>query len=124
MANYSKLTDFASKDTLPSGNANKIIKGTEIDDEFQAIETAISSKAETSTLTSEVATLTSTLTSSIAATNAAITTAVDNINTLNTWNIEEVSGELVFKVSGVAKAKLDTNGNFTAIADIAAYGTV
>ena len=45
MSDYTKLTDFASKDTLPSGNANKIVKGTEIDDEFEAIETAVATKA-------------------------------------------------------------------------------
>ena len=46
MSNYTKLTDFASKDALPSGNANKILKGTEIDDEFEAIENAVSTKAD------------------------------------------------------------------------------
>ena len=46
MANYTKLTDFASKDSLPSGNANKIVKGTEIDDEFEALETAVATKAD------------------------------------------------------------------------------
>lgn len=46
MSNYSKLTDFASKDSLPTGSAAKIVKGTEIDDEFQAIETAIATKAD------------------------------------------------------------------------------
>lgn len=46
MTDYTKLTDFASKDALPSGNAAKIVKGTEIDDEFEAIETAIGTKAD------------------------------------------------------------------------------
>jgi hypothetical protein len=46
MSNYSKYTDFAQKDTLPSGNAGKLIKGTEFDDEFEAIETAIATKAD------------------------------------------------------------------------------
>jgi len=44
MSNYTKSTDFASKDTLPSGDSAKIVRGTEIDAEFEAIETAISSK--------------------------------------------------------------------------------
>jgi microcystin-dependent protein len=48
MANYTKLTDFASKDSLPTGTPAKIVKGTEIDDEFQAIETSISTKANSS----------------------------------------------------------------------------
>ena len=51
MSNYTKLTDFAAKDTLPSGNAGKLVKGTEIDDEFNAIVTAVSSKANTASPT-------------------------------------------------------------------------
>jgi hypothetical protein len=47
MSNYSKTTDFAAKDALTTGNANKIVKGTEIDDEFDAIQTAVNSKADT-----------------------------------------------------------------------------
>jgi hypothetical protein len=46
MANYSKATNFTAKDTLPTGNAGKIIKGTEIDNEFTAIASAITSKAD------------------------------------------------------------------------------
>lgn len=46
MANYVKLTDFASKDSLTSGDPNKIIKGAEINDEFNAIQTAVASKAD------------------------------------------------------------------------------
>ena len=46
MSNYSKTTDFAAKDALTTGNANKIVKGTEIDDEFEAIQTAVNSKAD------------------------------------------------------------------------------
>lgn len=46
MANYVKATNFATKDTLPTGDANKIVKGTEIDNEFNAIAGAVSSKAD------------------------------------------------------------------------------
>jgi len=46
MSNYTKATNFASKDSLSTGNALKIIKGTEIDTEFNAISTAISSKKD------------------------------------------------------------------------------
>jgi hypothetical protein len=46
MANYNKATNFTAKDTLPTGNAGKIIKGTEIDNEFTAIASAITSKAD------------------------------------------------------------------------------
>lgn len=46
MSDYTKSTDFASKDSLPSGNAGKIVKGTEIDTEFNNIATAIATKAD------------------------------------------------------------------------------
>lgn len=46
MADYTKATDFESKDALPAGNALKIVKGTELDDEFDAIETSIATKAD------------------------------------------------------------------------------
>ena len=48
MSDYSKSTNFTTKDTLPTGNSNKIVKGTELDTEFTAIASAISSKANTS----------------------------------------------------------------------------
>ena len=47
MANYTKATDFAAKDALTTGDPAKIVKGTEIDSEFNAIATAINSKANT-----------------------------------------------------------------------------
>lgn len=47
MSNYVKSTNFTTKDTLPSGNASKIVKGTELDTEFNAIASAVSSKADT-----------------------------------------------------------------------------
>ena len=46
MANYSKTTNFAAKDSLASGNASKVVKGSEIDAEFTAIQTAIATKAD------------------------------------------------------------------------------
>ena len=45
MSNYSKSTDFAAKDALLTGDPNKIVKGSEINDEFDAIQTAVNSKA-------------------------------------------------------------------------------
>jgi len=46
MGNYTKTTNFAAKDALASGNASKVVKGTEIDTEFTNIQTAITSKAD------------------------------------------------------------------------------
>lgn len=46
MSNYTKATNFAIKDSLNSGNANKIIKGTDINIEFDNIASAINSKLD------------------------------------------------------------------------------
>ena len=46
MADYTKATNFTAKDGLPSGNAGKIVKGTEIDTELTAVSNAIASKAD------------------------------------------------------------------------------
>lgn len=51
MSNYTKTTDFASKDALSSGDPNKIIKGTEFETEFDNIATAIATKANTASPT-------------------------------------------------------------------------
>ena len=51
MANYLKATDFAAKDALLTGDPNKIVKGTEINDEFDSIQTAVNSKANSSSPT-------------------------------------------------------------------------
>jgi hypothetical protein len=51
MSNYVKATNFYTKDALLTGNPSKIIKGAEIDDEYNAIATAISSKADTTSPT-------------------------------------------------------------------------
>ena len=44
MTDYTKTTDFAAKDGLPSGNSNKVVKGAEFEVEFDNIATAISTK--------------------------------------------------------------------------------
>ena len=51
MTNYVKTTDFEAKDALPSGDANKVVKGTEFEAEFDDIATAIATKADTASPT-------------------------------------------------------------------------
>lgn len=46
MSNYTKTTNFAAKDSLPSGDAGKIIRGTEFNTEFDNIVTAVATKAD------------------------------------------------------------------------------
>jgi hypothetical protein len=51
MANYVKSTNFTSKDSLPTGDPLKVVKGTEIDVEFNNIATAVTSKADSASPT-------------------------------------------------------------------------
>ena len=46
MSNYTKTTNFASKDNLSPGNPLKIVKGAEIDTEFNNIQTAVGTKTD------------------------------------------------------------------------------
>ena len=120
MANYTKLTNFASKDALASGNPLKIIKGTEIDDEFEGIESAIATK---SNINSPTFTGTATIpTANIATANV---TTVD----FGAWTIVESGGNLIFSYGGTPKFKLTSTGNSVtdgeviATDDVTAFGT-
>ena len=68
MSNYTKTTNFATKDSLPSGNPAKIVKGAEIDTEFNNIQIASATKANsadptlTGTVTAATVNVTGTLT--------------------------------------------------------------
>jgi hypothetical protein len=48
MSNYTKSTNFATKDNLSPGDPLKIVRGTEIDTEFNNISTAIATKTDNS----------------------------------------------------------------------------
>lgn len=48
MTDYTITTNFGAKDSLPSGNAGKVIKGSEFTTEFTNIQSAINSKADSS----------------------------------------------------------------------------
>jgi hypothetical protein len=46
MTQYIKSTNFTTKDALLTGNPSKLVRGTELDIELNAIQTAINSKAD------------------------------------------------------------------------------
>lgn len=68
MSSYTKTTNFAAKDALSPGNPAKVVKGTEINTEFDNVETAVNSKADkasptfTGTVTATTVTVSGTLT--------------------------------------------------------------
>ena len=68
MADYDKATNFTGKDTLTTGDPGKLIKGSELDAEFLAIEGAMDSKAN---IDSQVFTGTPTLPAGTIATTVA-----------------------------------------------------
>ena len=85
MTDYTKATNFASKDSLASGNAAKIVKGTEIDTEFNSIATSIATKADlasptfTGTPTMPTGTVATTQSSSDSSTKLATTAFVQAV---------------------------------------------
>jgi len=76
MSNYTVTTDFAAKDSLPSGNTGKIIKGSDFSTEFNNLATVSAEKADKAspTFTGTVVIPTATITTANTAT-ANITTA-------------------------------------------------
>lgn len=51
MTQYTKATNFTSKDALSTGNPSKLVRGSEIDTELTAIQTAVNSKANSASPT-------------------------------------------------------------------------
>lgn len=82
MSNYTRTTNFTAKDSLPTGNANKVVKGSEIQTELDNIATAVATKLDTSTASSTYAPLASpTLTGTPAAPTATAGTSTTQIAT-------------------------------------------
>jgi hypothetical protein len=51
MSNYTPVNDFSAKDALTTGDPEKIILGSDMDNETAAIQTAVNSKYDTNTTT-------------------------------------------------------------------------
>jgi hypothetical protein len=81
VANYNKATNFTVKDGLAPGDPGKIVKGTEIDIELNAIASAISTKADTNNPTFTGTPTAPTATSTTNNTQIATTAFVQNILT-------------------------------------------
>ena len=82
MTDYVKSTNFASKDSLLSGNPLKLVKGTELDTEFNNIATSIRTKADSSQVATDISD----------AITAATTTPVDANVTTGTQLSKSVLG--------------------------------
>ncbi len=104
MSDYTKSTNFATKDNLSSGNPLKIVKGTEIDTEFNNIATAVATKAD---LASPTFTGTPTLpTGTIAVTQS----SGSNTTTIATTAFVQAAIALLYPVGSVyTNASVSTN---------------
>ena len=86
MSNYNITTDFGGKDSLASGNPQKVVKGSEFTTEFTNIKTAVNSKADTAgdtftgavNFSADVAVNTDTLFVDVSATRVGINTSSPN----------------------------------------------
>ena len=117
MAQYVKATNFASKDALLTGDPNKIVKGAEIDDEYNNIQTAVNSKADTlsPTLTGTPVAPTATAGTNTTqiATTAFVTTAVTNGITTErtataTLTNKTITGTFTGNITGNVTGNADT----------------
>jgi hypothetical protein len=103
MSDYTKSTNFATKDNLSSGNPLKIVKGTEIDTEFNNIQTAIATKAD---LSSPTFTGTPSLpTGTTAVTQATATSST----TLATTAFVQAVAQSLFPIGAIYTATVSTN---------------
>ena len=103
MTDYTKSTNFATKDNLSSGNPLKIVKGTEIDTEFNNIATAIATKAD---LTSPTFTGTPSLPTG---TTAVTQSTSDSSTKLATTAFVQAVAQVLFPVGAIYTATVSTN---------------
>ncbi len=131
MTQYIKSTSFASKDSLPQGNPLKIVKGTEIDTEFNNIAVAVGTKADllnpvfTGTPTAPTAAVNTSNTqlATTAFVAAATVTAATKIANAAGWNITPSGTSLLFSFNGTTVATLSSTGDLLSIANITAFGS-
>jgi hypothetical protein len=84
MSNYTQSTNFATKDALASGNALKIVKGTEINTEFVNIAVAIATKLDSASGSISGATInSSTIGATTPSTGAFTTLSASGVTTIS-----------------------------------------
>lgn len=103
MSNYVKTTNFTAKDSLPTGDANKVIRGSEFDVEFNAIQVASATKADagsptfTGTATFEDINATGTIAGTTGTFSGAVTGSnlnIANWDTAFSWGNHATAGYL------------------------------
>ena len=108
MAQYTKATNFAAKDALLPSDPDKIIKGTEFDDEFNAIQTAVNSKSNAISPNFTGVPLAPTATVGTQTTQIA-TTAFVNASFQNTSAYAGLVAQVIYPVGALYISTLGTN---------------
>ena len=111
MANYNKSVNFAVKDTLQSGDPNKIVSGAEIDTEFNNISSASTTKIDkvTAAVTNNLASFTASGTLQDSGKNV-----TDFADVSVEADVSDLQSDKANKVSGATSgnfAELDSNGD-------------
>lgn len=98
MSDYTKITDYAAKDALLTGNPAKLVKGTEIGAEFDAIVTAVATKVDET---------------GGAATNLTLTTPI--LGTPQSGTVTNLTGTASININGTVGATTPAAGAFTTL---------
>jgi hypothetical protein len=128
LSNYTKSTNFATKDNLTPGDPLKIVRGTEIDTEFNNIATAIATKTDNASAAITGGTINDTTIGATTASTGAFTTlgatgvatfsagsagapAITTTGDTNTGMFFPAADTIAFAEGGAEIARFDTSGN-------------
>lgn len=103
MANYTKITDYAAKDALITGNPAKLVKSTEIGADFDAVAVAIATKADSADPTfTGVASFPD---------GSAAAPSITNTGDVNTGIFFPAADTVAVSTGGSERMLIGTNGN-------------
>lgn len=127
MSDYTKSTDFAAKDNLTTGDPGKKILGADLETEFDAIATAIASKADTSEVDLKADLATPTFTGDVTITSGDVVVssgngidfaAVGSGSVLDYYKEANFTPTLVGSTSSAGITYTTQNGRYTRIGNM------